>query len=566
MAAARQAHEAERSVILALAAAKRRAIRARNAMVAAFRSGKDPARAAVDALREALEPVIRDAVTHSTLAGRAAANEEAPAVAAAQTTAYDQAIGQLRRRLLLTPAELAALELAVGRHVLTVLAEAAPAIQRKLQAVLLEITQEGMHVREGVARLRRAWRDLGLAGGNAWQLETIFRTQTQLAYAAGRREQEQRPEIQRILWGYKYVTAGDDRVRPTHVALDGVTLPKDDPWWAENTPPNGWNCFAGDTLVSGSGLLWVSRARYAGQMVELETVGGHRLSVTVNHPIATCAGWRRAGEIKAGDRVLSDSRKVEFVQRGGGPQMAGRTVYKEDAPTRLNEAFDALAAQGRGTISPAAVDFHGEAEFFVGQVDVVWADGELVDQFTAASGEEFQRKRPLPRPNLALVGVDGHGRCASFGEGSNAAKYGLLGGPALPRSRRLIHAGPLYAFGFGRSANHSAVSREQTSNGPAGSADSFRDAVHGLAAHVGIDQIRSVRRFEFDGHVYDLQSRCGAIVAGGIVASNCRCQVIPLYGPRKIVQPPRVVTVDGKPVNAGADPGFRFNPGRLIPA
>ena len=40
----------------------------------------------------------------------------------------------------------------------------------------------------------------------------------------------------------QYRTAGDDRVRPEHAALDGVTLPMDDPFWEEFYPPNGWNC------------------------------------------------------------------------------------------------------------------------------------------------------------------------------------------------------------------------------------------------------------------------------------------------------------------------------------
>lgn len=39
-----------------------------------------------------------------------------------------------------------------------------------------------------------------------------------------------------------YETAGDDRVRPTHAALDGVTRPVDDAFWKEYYPPNGWNC------------------------------------------------------------------------------------------------------------------------------------------------------------------------------------------------------------------------------------------------------------------------------------------------------------------------------------
>ena len=40
----------------------------------------------------------------------------------------------------------------------------------------------------------------------------------------------------------QYRTAHDDRVRPEHADLEGVTLPIDDTFWAEYYPPNGWNC------------------------------------------------------------------------------------------------------------------------------------------------------------------------------------------------------------------------------------------------------------------------------------------------------------------------------------
>lgn len=40
----------------------------------------------------------------------------------------------------------------------------------------------------------------------------------------------------------QYRTALDDKVRPEHAALEGVTLPMSDPFWDTSFPPNGWNC------------------------------------------------------------------------------------------------------------------------------------------------------------------------------------------------------------------------------------------------------------------------------------------------------------------------------------
>jgi SPP1 gp7 family putative phage head morphogenesis protein len=40
----------------------------------------------------------------------------------------------------------------------------------------------------------------------------------------------------------QYLTMEDDRVRDSHTALNGIVLPKDDPFWRSHTPPWDWNC------------------------------------------------------------------------------------------------------------------------------------------------------------------------------------------------------------------------------------------------------------------------------------------------------------------------------------
>lgn len=40
----------------------------------------------------------------------------------------------------------------------------------------------------------------------------------------------------------EYRTAGDEKVRQSHANLNGICLPKNDPFWQEFYPPNGWRC------------------------------------------------------------------------------------------------------------------------------------------------------------------------------------------------------------------------------------------------------------------------------------------------------------------------------------
>jgi len=50
----------------------------------------------------------------------------------------------------------------------------------------------------------------------------------------------------------RYVTAGDERVRESHRALNGLQRPMNDPIWNDIYPPNGWRCRCTVTVVSGA--------------------------------------------------------------------------------------------------------------------------------------------------------------------------------------------------------------------------------------------------------------------------------------------------------------------------
>lgn len=75
---------------------------------------------------------------------------------------------------------------------------------------------------------------------NARRLETIFRTNMQSAYMAGRWQALWSDREARPIWTYS--TVGDNRVRPKHKVLHGITLAATDPFWRYYFPPNGWKC------------------------------------------------------------------------------------------------------------------------------------------------------------------------------------------------------------------------------------------------------------------------------------------------------------------------------------
>jgi len=117
-------------------------------------------------------------------------------------------------------------------------------VNRIVRDEIADLIGRGAHVREGVGVLGELFDRLGLTPKQSApvRLEAIFRTQSQTAYNAGRWQADQDEDVQDILWGYEYSTVGDDRVRPEHAVLDGVRLPKNDPFWQAAWPPNGYNC------------------------------------------------------------------------------------------------------------------------------------------------------------------------------------------------------------------------------------------------------------------------------------------------------------------------------------
>ena len=73
-----------------------------------------------------------------------------------------------------------------------------------------------------------------------WRLRTIYQTNLQTSYMAGRWKSHQAAKDRRPY--LRYVAVLDASTRPTHRANHGTVAPVDDPFWLTAMPPNGWNC------------------------------------------------------------------------------------------------------------------------------------------------------------------------------------------------------------------------------------------------------------------------------------------------------------------------------------
>lgn len=89
-------------------------------------------------------------------------------------------------------------------------------------------------------KLERAWGKKG-----ATRLETIFRTNVQSAYGAGRYAQLTDPDVLRTRPYWLYDAVLDSRTSSLCRGLNGTIRPADDPFWDTHVPPLHFSCRSG---------------------------------------------------------------------------------------------------------------------------------------------------------------------------------------------------------------------------------------------------------------------------------------------------------------------------------
>lgn len=276
-------------------------------------------------------------------------------------------------------------------------------------------------------------------------------------------------------------------------------------------PRHDDECFIGTTEVQGEEVSGVSQRWYEGEVVEITTRNGHQLTGTPNHPILTQRGWIPLGLLVEGDSVFSSSRSQGMT--------LDTVVDIQDRPPCMKQVFDLASIAGtivrhRGVKE----EFHGDG--FESDVDVVLPEGFLLDNIVPQLSypfrqgifpESFMGKGGLPTERESMQMVVGLGNEAITSMSGRHSVSTLLRRPSgvhqFPGSG-VATDGDSPTFQVGP-----YMMRSQIIATPEG--------LSRLPSDVRRDDVVSVRKKTFAGHVYNLQTKGHWYIANGIVAHNC---------------------------------------------
>ncbi len=281
-------------------------------------------------------------------------------------------------------------------------------------------------------------------------------------------------------------------------------------------PPAHPQCFVPGTKVRGDFVAGL-KSNYSGEMIEILVQSGRRLTVTKNHPILTSVGFTNAGELTKDHCLLCYGSDID-----GTPSLQGINV--EDPPTEIEKVFCLFRDSGPSFLSPASAgDLNGDAASVDGNVETVLSYGPL------KGGSERNRigdfLAPVADASLSLIPSDGD--LLEGGAALNGAPRCVMRRFDLSASLPSGHAGPLHPLRVGLTSEFNTGPLKPPGDDPTIHAEFLRELIDGSSGEVFFDRIVEVRKFDYSGHVYDLQSVSGWLVADGIIASNCRCVLVP---------------------------------------
>ncbi|MCC6328980.1 MAG: hypothetical protein IT174_10720 [Acidobacteria bacterium] len=438
-----------------------------------------------------------------------------------------------------------------GSPILSYYAEnLAPAVAEKLKSEVIKAAAMGTDFSTIARRLA--------ATGEITRRRALTMARTEVNRVRREAKRQFYEDHSDVISGWEWIASKSTRTCVVCLAMDGTVHKLKEEF------PQHINCLTAGTIVCSPETRTATRRFYEGDVVEIETSSGLRLTVTPNHPIMTRNGWVAADPIEKGNYV---------VGTGDGQRVCiDINPHVDNKPSVVDQIFIA-AMERRGMISEVVphspANFHGDGKG--SDVDVIFIDRHLRRDLDSAFGKPAAETqfisgreglgvlagqspfdelfmRHLPPSDRIMSGLDissvfpgrplFHHHAVGIKNRSDRDAYldeatpyhltrhsemfseGVLGGSTFVSGSK-FGGGKVMAISTGDSAFL------QNSVEAAGSDIEFcRDFLNRHSVNVSLDRVVKVSRYFYRGHVFNLETSTGYYIANGIVTHNCRCNII----------------------------------------
>ncbi|MCW1934112.1 phage head morphogenesis protein [Pararhodobacter zhoushanensis] len=146
------------------------------------------------------------------------------------------------------------------------------------------------------------WTGEGTRGGEAWRTRVIYQTNMRTSYAAARMAQLREAGFR--YWIYRH--GGSMEPRQQHLAIDGLILPSDHPFWDIWAPPNGWGC---SCWITGAHTMNAAQRRGGKPDVTLPD-SWDQINPKTGAPEGVDRGWGYAPGASATDTIITAAQKA----------------------------------------------------------------------------------------------------------------------------------------------------------------------------------------------------------------------------------------------------------------
>lgn len=409
-----------------------------------------------------------------------------------------------------------------------------------------------------------------LTGGSTYACQRLMRTELRRVQT----EAALQSMTDNGVTEYKFMVENGVNPCDECLALDGQVFKLSDMNVGKNAPPMHPQCVLPGTKIIAPGMEAIMRSEYSGDVVEIGTASGARLSVTPNHIVLTERGWIRAKNIVKGDKV------IHYVGRGEH----GVEVHpaNDDCIPAVEELFTAFIKAGGVSalgVPASPVDFKGDV-VPQSKVDVVFINSQLRDEVDASVSKRGgygpfiralvigERGLEVESPlNKALMwyGFAADGimsrlsersiflgssiRCADLVRFRTTADYNarLLQVSANNGAVDAISVGKGIFTDTGlvvgndniedvsrqfdrrvrRDSEFDSVLNQDALNCFGSFMDDVCNVTKVFAGIVQFDDVVDVTSRFYSGHVYDTSCMSTLYTANGIITSNCHCATAP---------------------------------------